>query len=82
MNTFGANITDLFADSFFIKEGLIGEFAKNKINDMLVHLLSKRKFGKLKQKELFESINLIDEPIIKDKLEDMFNYKYQEYDTY
>jgi energy-coupling factor transporter ATP-binding protein EcfA2 len=82
MNTFGANITDLFADSFFIKEGLIGEFAKTKINDMLLHLLSKRKFGKVKQKELFESINLIDEPIIKDKLQDMFNYKYQEYDTY
>ncbi|CAI8913727.1 hypothetical protein [Chryseobacterium sp. IT-36CA2] len=82
MNTFGANITDLFADSFFIKEGLIGEFAKTKINDMLLHLLSNRKFGKVKQKELFESINLIDEPIIKDKLQDMFNYKYQDYDTY
>ncbi|GAA4149558.1 hypothetical protein GCM10022217_01640 [Chryseobacterium ginsenosidimutans] len=82
MNTFGANITDLFADSFFIKDGLVGEFAKKKINEILIHLLGKKRFGKAKQKELFEAINLIDEPIIKDKLQDMFNYKYSEYDIY
>lgn len=35
MNTFGANITDLLADSFFINDGLIGEFAKSKINKTL-----------------------------------------------
>lgn len=35
MNTFGANITDLLADSFFIKDGLIGDFAKDKINKTL-----------------------------------------------
>lgn len=31
MNTFGANIHDLLADSFFITDGLIGDFAKEKI---------------------------------------------------
>ena len=35
MNTFGANITDLLADSFFINDGLIGDFAKEKINKTL-----------------------------------------------
>ncbi|WP_394666410.1 hypothetical protein [uncultured Chryseobacterium sp.] len=30
-NSFGANITDLLADSFFISDGLIGDFAKEKI---------------------------------------------------
>lgn len=35
MNTFGANITDLLADSFFINDGLIGDFAKDKINKTL-----------------------------------------------
>lgn len=35
MNTFGANITDLLSDSFFINDGLIGDFAKGKINKTL-----------------------------------------------
>ena len=35
MNTFGANITDLLSDSFFINNGLIGDFAKGKINKTL-----------------------------------------------
>ena len=34
-NTFGANIHTLFADAFFMKGGLIGEFAKGKINEIL-----------------------------------------------
>jgi energy-coupling factor transporter ATP-binding protein EcfA2 len=33
--TFGANIHTLFADAFFMEGGLIGEFAKEKINDII-----------------------------------------------
>lgn len=32
--TFGANVFDLFRNSFFMKNGLIGEFAKKKIHDI------------------------------------------------
>lgn len=32
--TFGANVFDLFRNSFFMKNGLIGEFAKEKIHDI------------------------------------------------
>lgn len=32
--TFGANVFDLFRNSFFMKNGLIGEFAKEKIRDI------------------------------------------------
>ncbi len=33
--TFGANIHTLFSDSFFLDGGLIGEFAKGKINEII-----------------------------------------------
>src|SRR5690606_9204622 len=36
--TFGANIHDLLADSFFISDGLMGDFAKEKINKTLTWL--------------------------------------------
>jgi predicted ATP-binding protein involved in virulence len=40
--TFGANISDLLADSFFVNDGLIGDFAKNKIEDITLSSLLRR----------------------------------------
>lgn len=43
--TFGANIHTLLSDSFFLEKGLIGEFAKGKINEVIKimgHELKKR----------------------------------------
>lgn len=37
-NTFGANIHDLLAKDFFLKDGFIGEFAKQKIEDIIFQL--------------------------------------------
>ena len=94
-NTFGANITDLLADSFFINDGLIGDFAKEKISITLEWLKRKanEKRKKNNQKDLFKKenitvlefeneseeieyhkkiINLIDEPLVKNKLKEMF----------
>ena len=34
IQTFGANIHSLLSDSFFMENGLMGEFAKNKINEI------------------------------------------------
>lgn len=33
--TFGANIHELFTDAFFLQDGLIGEFARTKISDLI-----------------------------------------------
>ena len=33
--TFGANIHTLLSHGFFMKDGLMGEFAKNKINEVI-----------------------------------------------
>lgn len=78
MSSFGANITDLLADSFFIEDGLIGDFAKSKINNVLNDLLSKKKVTKKRQSEIKKIINIIDEPIIKMKLEDLYKEKFSE----
>jgi hypothetical protein len=108
--SFGANITDLLADSFFVDDGLIGDFAKNKINEVLNNLnfqiLSKelkelRGSSDIAAEELFKSkqeqyrklegkfvyrekqylyalIGIVDEPILKHKLKEMFLLSFPE----
>lgn len=108
-NTFAANITDLLADSFFIGDGLIGDFAKGKI-EKTIDWLNKiteikdeikilefnnsdnqnneeltKKYNDIEEilkdekdenknfKENFKIIQLIDEPLLKSKLEEMYN---------
>ncbi|WP_316753860.1 AAA family ATPase [Pedobacter gandavensis] len=48
--TFGANIHDLMKQSFFLENGTMGEFAKNKIQDTINYLNMKRM-----EKELTEA---------------------------
>lgn len=75
--SFGANITDLLADSFFIKDGLIGDFAKEKIDQVIKYLNDNESLiaDKVTAKKVIE---IIDEPILKYKLEDMFFEKFPE----
>jgi len=75
--TFASNIHTLFTDSFFVKGGLIGEFAKNKI-DYVINLLQNSRFKNLSEKqinEILSIINIIGEPVIKNKLIRMFENK-------
>ncbi|CEN33273.1 AAA family ATPase [Capnocytophaga cynodegmi] len=102
-NTFAGNISMMLSSSFFMKESLIGEFAKNRINQLLEKLNQqkeeyrkeeedrKEEEGKKKtnkkeedkykaqiimsdkeKSEALELIKLIDEPILKYKLNEMF----------
>ncbi|MGH1517349.1 hypothetical protein [Chryseobacterium sp. JK1] len=75
INTFGANITDLLAEGFFFAEEedgkkiLMGDFAKNKINKVIN--IIKEKNGE--KKELAKRIiELIGEPLLKNKLNEMY----------
>ena len=91
--SFGANITDLLADSFFISEGLIGDFAKGKIaitlewlkiqanrNSTNLFPIDEKTSSKIprfeKKNEQIEYhkkiIKLVDEPIVQNKLKEMF----------
>lgn len=95
--TFGANIHNLLVDSFFLKEGAMGEYAKLKINETIVWLnyrkLKKRDVNDENEKELKELekkividnknyhknvIEVIGEPILKLKLNEMFNDVFRE----
>lgn len=76
--SFGANITDLLADSFFIGDGLVGDFAREKIEEVIVWLNSEKRDDNitLKSAEKVKSIiDVIDEPILKTKLLEMYGEK-------
>lgn len=67
-NTFGANIHTLLSHGFFMKDGLMGEFAKDKIDTAITYLNQKI----LTQDELDyceNIISIIGEPIIKRELQ-------------
>lgn len=70
--SFGANITELLADSFFVEDGLIGDFAKGKIQETIKWLNNVER--DLVRKEYYKKIILIiDEPIVQRKLSEMYD---------
>jgi len=74
--TFGANIHMLLSDSFFMEDGLMGEFAKGKINKIIRFLNGKNKFIDFPIEQIEKIINTIGEPFLKSKLLDMYNRKF------
>lgn len=71
--TFGANVSDLFADSFFISDGLIGEFSDSKINKTIDWLRDENDKTAPEQHRIL--IEKIDEPVIQRKLAQMYSEK-------
>jgi len=80
--TFGANVSDLLSDSFFVNDGLIGDFAKKRIENLIniLNQLTERKNNKEiiqiseeVQTLIWKAISIIDEPIIRNKLIEMFD---------
>jgi len=83
-STFGANIHDLLKDGFFMNKGSIGEFAKKRITETIQWMNFMREEKEKPLKEDFELlvkdkeyhkniIEIIDEPIIKSKLLEMYS---------
>jgi len=72
--TFGANIHTLLSDSFFMEDGLMGEFAKNKI-DRTIRLLNQKCLSKKELEYCEQIIPIIGEPIIKNQLQKMLDSK-------
>lgn len=70
--TFGSNIHELFTDSFFLEDGLMGEFARTKISELIEEIdhaesISEEEF-ELKYKN---RIAIVGESFIKAKLYEM-----------
>jgi energy-coupling factor transporter ATP-binding protein EcfA2 len=73
--TFGANIHTLLSNGFFMENGLMGKFAKEKINEVIKLLNSKRKLSKKNQKFCENIISIIGEPILQKTLEQQLKEK-------
>lgn len=73
--TFGANIHTLLSDAFFMDEGLMGEFAKEKIQ-AVIDFLNGAYDSNLDQEKAWSIIQLIGEPFLKHKLEEKFHEKF------
>ena len=75
--TFGANIHTLLLDSFFLPLGALGDFAKNKIENIIERLNSPKPYSNAEEKEeLRKTIGIIGEPVIKRKLLQMYNDRF------
>jgi len=75
--TFGANIHTLLSDSFFMEDGLMGEFAKQKINEIITNLKDEEYTYIEKEKtNVLLTIESIGEPFLKSKLLDMYNRRF------
>ncbi len=75
IETFGANIHTLLSHGFFMKDGLMGEFAKKKIQTV-IDFLNGTKNSDLTQQEAWSIIQIIGEPFLKHKLEEKYHEKF------
>lgn len=75
MVTFGANIHDMLRNSFFLEQGLIGDFAKGQIKRVMCFLDNDCNQDLCSEKEIQKIIEMIGEPLIKDRLQSMLNSK-------
>jgi hypothetical protein len=77
--TFGANIHRLLADDFYMAEGFMGEFAKQKIKKVLRNLRDEQFDGEepIQPDEMTKIIGLIGEPFLQNKMKAMFIDKFK-----
>lgn len=71
IKTFGSNIYDMLSDNFFM-ESTFGEFSRNKIKEVIKLLNGKRELSEKKLSEIKFIIENIGEPLIKNRLNKMF----------
>lgn len=72
-NSFGANIHELFTDSFFLQDGLMGEFARSKINNLIIEINNEKEGISLERykNEYQKKINIIGEPFLRKKITEL-----------
>jgi predicted ATP-binding protein involved in virulence len=74
IDTFGANIHTLLSHGFFMEDGLMGEFAKDKINEV-IELLNQKSLTDKEIDFCEDIISIIGEPMIKNQLQKMLDSK-------
>ncbi|WP_298898208.1 hypothetical protein [uncultured Psychroserpens sp.] len=84
-DSFGANVHDLLAHSFFLEDGFMGEFAKEIITDLINYLTYDENYeissenlkpiSDWNNDKAQKVINIIDEPLIKERVQSLYNKK-------
>ncbi|WP_321369884.1 hypothetical protein [uncultured Draconibacterium sp.] len=77
--TFGSNIHSLFKESFYMKDGLMGQFANQKLHGLIRYLKSNARYSRkfrLNKTTSRIMIDSIGEPIIRKQLVDLWNKKF------
>jgi len=74
IETFGTNIHTLLSHGFFMKDGLMGEFAKGKI-DEAIKILNQKKLNEEDIKFCENIISIVGEPILKRQMQKMLDSK-------
>ena len=72
--TFASNIHSLYSDAFFLKGATIGSFSKDILNEIIDYLKGDN-FSEEKNNRYRSIIEIIGEPVIKRKLEDLWIQK-------
>lgn len=67
-NTLGANINDALANSFFLKHGFIGEYAKKKIKSMMKDMQENKSIADAKWEDYEKLINNVGDPYLQKQL--------------
>ncbi|WP_151952175.1 hypothetical protein [Aliarcobacter butzleri] len=78
IETFGANIHTLLSNGFFMSDGLMGEFAKSKITEILEFLNDKEKLKTIKKEQIKPIIESIGEDFLRNKLLNLYRKKLTE----
>lgn len=71
-NPFAANICDILYQSFFLKQGFVGEFARKKIKRMIERLLPGGYFQDDSEAEFHLLMELIGDPFLKMQLQQLY----------
>lgn len=72
---FAANICDILYQSFFLKEGFVGEFARNKVNEILLNLTTNKKMTKNRIQQYNQIYNMVGDPFLKMQLKQLLDRK-------
>jgi len=75
--TFGGNIHDLLANSFFLDSGTIGSFSHQVINELIEEINEiDKNAGKKEKDRILNMIEIIGEPFLRIKITDLFYSKF------
>lgn len=71
-NPFAANICDILYQSFFLKNGFVGEYARRKINDIITRLLPNGYFTEKWEEQFGLLMGMIGDPFLKMQLQQLY----------